>query len=90
MAQIAEGPAPPPALSLVLLMVSKLPLTSVADGHDLLLVWVCPVVSSLCSYDRQSLQIFCASAASTNFKAIFEWMKIICLYVACKIRAKDK
>lgn len=66
----------------------KLSLTSVVDGHDLF--WTGFALFSLYLYKDQSLQTFCASAACTNFKDIFEWMKIICLYVACKIRAKDK
>lgn len=50
---------------------------------------VCTVFSSLGLNKDQSLQAFYASTASTNFKDIFERMKIISLYVACKIRVKD-
>lgn len=31
-----------------------------------------------------------SAVASTDIKDVFEWTKIICWYIACKIRAKDK
>lgn len=66
----------------------KLPLSSVAVGHDLFLIRF--ALFSFCLHRDQPLQTFCASAASTNFKDMFEWMKIIYPYVVCKIRDKDK
>lgn len=66
---------------------AKLSPTPVADAHDLQIGFA--VFSSLGLNKDQSLQAFCASSASTSFKDVFEWMKIISSYVACKTGAKD-
>lgn len=54
---------------------TKLPPTPVADAHDLLEIGFALFFLGL--NKDQSLQAFCASTASTNFKDVFERMKII-------------